>query len=125
MISISSQWVGEATVDTVSVQIPISATWTSDDPLVLSCSLDGVKWVIGRDLIRQGLSSRSPLGGGDIRVSCSTTSLFLELDGKGGDSLVWMPKERMQGFLNKTYSLAPEGEEQMDMDSVIERILSS
>lgn len=123
MISITSQWLGEATVDEVHAEIPISVTWSSDDPLILQCIFDGTKWDIGRDLILEGLTSESWTGEGDVRVIASRAVLGIKLNTDEGRAYVQMPKHHMQGFLGRVYDIVPLGAEVLDVDGAIGRIL--
>lgn len=126
MISITSSWLGEATVDGVTAEIPIRVQWASDDPLVLECYFDGTKWDIGRDLIREA-ALKTPLlaGQGDVKAYIQNEALTLVLHTDEGMAEVWMPWWRMKNFLAKAYNIVPQGEEKLDVDSAIERILSS
>jgi hypothetical protein len=125
MISITSQWLGEATVDGVHAEIPIKVTWSSDDPLVLACEFDGTKWDIGRDLIKEA-ALKAPLlaGQGDVKAYVQNESLTLVLHTSEGVAEIWMPWWRMKNFLSKAYSIVAEGAEKLNVDNAIERILN-
>lgn len=123
MITITSSWSGEATVDGVTAQIPILVTWSSDDPLVLECEFDGTKWDISRDLIREA-ALKAPLlaGQGDVKAYVHA-GLTLVLHTDEGMAEVWMPWWRMKNFLAKAYSVVPQGDERLDVDNTIKKIL--
>lgn len=124
MITITGSWLGEATVNEVTATIPIRVTWSDEDPLILTCEFDGTRWEIGRDLVREALALPArTVGEGDVRISATMTSLFFALSTTEGEALVWMPKERMRGFLVKAYSIVAEGSEKLDVDSTITKIL--
>jgi hypothetical protein len=126
MITIASQWVGEATVDEVTAQIPITVVWHDSDPLFLSCTFEGTKWEIGRDLIKAAYGNRShPTGRGDVTATVENFSLNLTLNTPEGVAKIWMPSWRMWDVLHRTYTYTPEGSEELDVDGAIERILSS
>jgi hypothetical protein len=124
MITITGSWLGEATVDGVTAQIPIKVTWSGDDPLVLACEFDGTPWEIGRDLIREA-ALKAPLlaGQGDVKAYIQNESLTLALHTDLGMAKVWMPWWRMKDFLSKAYNIIPQGEEKLGVDSAIEKIL--
>lgn len=124
MISIQTQWLGEATVDGVTVEISIKVTWSNDDPLILACEFDGTPWEVGRDLIREA-ALKTPLlaGQGDVKVYIQNGGLNLALHTDQGLAEIWMPWWRMKNFLAKAYNIIPQGEEKLDVDSAIEKIL--
>ena len=124
MITIAGQWLGEATIDGVTAEIPIRVQWTSDDPLVLTCEFDGTQWDIGRDLIREA-ALKAPLmaGQGDVKAYIQNEALTLVLHTDEGMAEVWMPWWRMKNFLSKAYNIVPQGEEKLDVDSAIKKIL--
>lgn len=124
MITITGQWLGEATVDGVTAEIPILVTWSSDDPLVLECEFDGTKWDISRDLIREA-ALKVPLlaGQGDVKAYIQNEALTLVLHTDEGMAEVWMPWWRMKAILAKAYSVVPQGDERLDVDNTIKKIL--
>lgn len=126
MTTITGSWLGEATVDGVTAQIPISVTWTDEDPLFLSCEFVGTPWEISRDLIKEA-ALKTPLlaGQGDVKAYVQGEALTLVLHTDEGTSEIWMPWWRMKNFLSKAYNIIPQGEEKLDVDGAIERILSS
>lgn len=124
MISIQSQWMGEAITSEERGQIPILVSWSSDDPLVLSCSFEGTLWDIGRDLIWQAYKdSPQPTGQGDVTATFKNSSLYLKLSTLEGSAEIWMPEWRMYDFLRKSYALVAKGSEAVDVDNAIEKLL--
>lgn len=124
MITITGQWLGEATVDGVSTQIPIKVAWSNDDPLFLACEFDGTPWEISRDLIKEA-ALKTPLlaGQGDVKAYVQGEALTLVLHTDEGMAEVWMPWWRMKNFLSKAYNIIPQGEEKLDVDDTIKKIL--
>jgi hypothetical protein len=112
-------------MDGLAVDIQIEVAWSSGDPLVLECVFDGIKWDISRDLIREA-ALKAPLlaGQGDVKAYIQDEALTLVLHTNEGMAEVWMPWWRMKNFLAKAYNIIPQGEEKLDVDSAIERILN-
>lgn len=86
-----------------------------------------VNWVFARDLLAEGL--RKPTGDGDIAVWPSKTDgrdvLCLSLSSPSGQALMEAPRDEIEDFLTRTYTVVPAGSESamIDMDSLIERLL--
>jgi hypothetical protein len=91
---------------------------------VLECVFDGTRWDIGRDLIREA-ALKAPLlvGQGDVKAYIQHEALTLVLHTGEGHAEVWMPWWRMKNFLAKAYNIVPQGEEKLDVDKAIEKLL--
>ena len=124
MTTITGSWFGEATAGGATAEIPIDVSWSTGDPLVLSCVFDGVAWDIGRGLIASAYEDAPLLSGqGDVKAYVQNSSLHIVLHTDEGMAQVWMPSWRMWGFVRKTYGIVAEGAESLDLDGTIKKIL--
>jgi len=86
-----------------------------------------VNWVFARELIAEGL--RKPAGDGDIAMWPSKTDgrevLCISLSSPSGQALMEAPREGIEDFLARSYTVVPVGSESslIDMDSLIDRLL--
>ncbi len=86
-----------------------------------------VNWVFARELIAEGL--RKPAGDGDIAMWPSKTDghevLCISLSSPSGQALMEAPREIIEDFLARSYTIVPVGSESalIDMDSLIDRLL--
>jgi hypothetical protein len=86
-----------------------------------------VNWVFARELIADGL--RKPAGDGDIAMWPSKTDgrevLCISLSSPSGQALMEAPREVIEDFLARSYTVVPSGSESslIDMDSLIDRLL--
>ncbi|MFD8786749.1 SsgA family sporulation/cell division regulator [Kitasatospora sp. NPDC059599] len=97
-----------------------------EHPLVVSVELrvDGgpcVRWRIGRDLLRRGLSARSGLGDVQVRPSDRTdragrATAWLRLLSADTAALFELPVAPLAQWLAHTYELVPAGRELADVD---------
>ncbi|MFE5212371.1 SsgA family sporulation/cell division regulator [Streptomyces sp. NPDC056600] len=89
------------------------------------------RWVFSRDLLQDGLYE--PTGEGDVRVwpsggcrcgCCGSTHARILLQGATGYALLDLPLEPVQHWLDRTWSLVPEGTEESRLDwSVVEHLV--
>ncbi|MFD9789907.1 SsgA family sporulation/cell division regulator [Streptomyces sp. NPDC059070] len=109
----------------VRARQPIRAEFGFDvtSPLVVSTELaiDGgacVHWRIGRDLLWQGLRTRSGIGDVQIRPSHpgNHTTARLQLVSDGMAALFELPIPPLAQWLEHTYELVPAGEEGATLD---------
>jgi hypothetical protein len=81
----------------------------------LNDPLRTVQWVIGRDLLFEGLgrpSFRSPAGDGDVKIKlASTTSLEILLHNGVNAGRIFLPVFKVAAFLDETFEIVPRGEE--------------
>ena len=86
-----------------------------------------VNWVFARELIAEGL--RKPAGDGDIAMWPSKTDgrevLCISLSSPSGQALMEAPRDSIEEFLARSYTVVPAGSEStlIDMDSLIDRLL--
>jgi hypothetical protein len=89
---------------------------------------DAVAWVLGRDLLSEGLLGDS--GEGDVRVWPTTDRsrpvVMLQLSSPDGRALLAADAEDVRSFLRRTYAAVPAGREaeQLDVDAALEQLLA-
>ncbi|MFD9484517.1 SsgA family sporulation/cell division regulator [Streptomyces sp. NPDC059991] len=113
---------------------PVEAvmTYDSDDPLAVSVDFvcgngTHTTWTMGRDLVAEGLTSRRPVGMGDVRVwYCGDGGLRIRLDSDEGSADLLAGLEDVAEFLSRTYQLVPEGSELdgYDVDAVLDLLFA-
>ncbi|MFD9794121.1 SsgA family sporulation/cell division regulator [Streptomyces sp. NPDC059070] len=113
---------------------PVEAvmTYDSDDPLAVSVDFvcgngTHTTWTMGRDLVAEGLTSRRPVGLGDVRVwHCGDGGLRIRLDSDEGSADLLAGREDVADFLSRTYRLVPVGSELggYDVDKVVTLLLA-
>src|SRR5919199_5659930 len=99
-------------LDPFAVRIAFGEVGPDGDDTVSSLAEDGVCWLVGRELVEEGL--RRPAGDGDVRVwpSVSTADvLFLHLRAPSGEALFELSRAAMAAFLRGTAALVPLGAE--------------
>ncbi|MFE2688401.1 SsgA family sporulation/cell division regulator [Streptomyces mirabilis] len=78
-----------------------------------------VEWIIGRDLLADGLEG--PAGEGDIRVwpaeEPDVSDLYLLLNPPDGTALLKAPAREIKTFLQETEAVVPRGAEPGHIDS--------
>ncbi len=86
-----------------------------------------VNWVFARELLAEGL--RKPAGDGDIAVWPSKNSsgdvFCLSLSSPNGQALMEAPRDEIEEFLMRTYTVVPAGSESgmIDIDRLIDQLL--
>lgn len=128
-VSHTVTWAVVGTIDSV----PSVMSWTSEDPLAVEVSFgqgdgDHVEWKFARDLLADVVSGKLPRAGeGDVCVrrqkdNASQDQLILSLT-VGFTRELRTDLEEIRIFLQNTYMYAPQGEELIDMDATIDKIL--
>ncbi len=69
-----------------------------------------VQWVMGRDLLREGVVL--PTGLGDIRVYPVADTLYVELTSPSGRAILEGPIDPIIAFVEAVFAAVPEGREQ-------------
>lgn len=117
-----------------SVPITIRLRYESDDPYAVRVAFcpggsnDTVEWIIGRDLLADGL--KGPCGEGDVRLwpdnEHGFNDLYILLDPPEGFALVQAPAPEISRFLQRTESVVPTGTEprHLDLDAVVVHLLT-
>lgn len=114
---------------------PVEALMAYDpaDPLAVSVEFvcgSGMHttWTMGRDLVAEGLTSRCPVGLGDVRIwQYGEDGLRIRLHSDEGSADLLAEIEDVADFLSRTYQLVPEGSELegFDVDEVIRMLLAT
>jgi hypothetical protein len=86
----------------------------------------GVEWLLGRELLRTGLSC--PAGEGDVRIWPARAGLdvvFLQLRSPSGEALFELSAAAVGEFLRETELLVPAGQEsgRLQVDDVLSALL--
>jgi hypothetical protein len=130
------------TVSTTAVQIAtvnqeqdhdLSAEFCYDlaDPWAVTMALETasgpVCWTFARDLLVEG--QYEPVGDGDVHVwPCLSPSgeavVIVELDSPAGETLLQFPTRAVQDFVYASLQAVPLGEEQVDVDSWLDAMLT-
>jgi hypothetical protein len=115
--------------------LPLAATLRYDahDPFAVlatfSAGEESISWVLGRDLLSEGLAGAS--GEGDVRVWPATTGgdelVMLQLSSPDGSALLAADQQELESFLSRTYALVGLGDEgdHLDVDGTISRLLDA
>ncbi|MGW4519214.1 SsgA family sporulation/cell division regulator [Streptomyces sp. NPDC004393] len=83
---------------------------------------DPVEWVLGRDLLVDGL--RGPAGDGDIRIWSAVArgdqTMYISLRASAGAALLEASVQDVKNFLETTQDLVPQGTESAHIDWPVE-----
>ncbi|MGL5829771.1 MAG: SsgA family sporulation/cell division regulator [Angustibacter sp.] len=114
--------------------LPLESTlrYSADDPFAVEATFragsDAISWVLGRDLLNDGLMGES--GEGDVRVwpaiEDRTRVVMLELTSPDGRALLAADAASLEAFLQRTYEAVPLGYEgeHLNLDRTIARLMS-
>lgn len=115
--------------------LPIKAELGFDaaDPYTVRLEFTGphssCTWLIGRELIAQGILADpgTPAGTGDVRIwrDEDPTFLLIALSGVEGDALLAGPAEPFARFIAASTTLVPFGSESSRMEQEISRLIVS
>ncbi|MFD4640667.1 SsgA family sporulation/cell division regulator [Lentzea sp. NPDC058436] len=79
-------------------------------------------WVMGRDLLAEGLGMKA--GDGDVRLRpLSSRVLLLELVSDRHMTVFRLPWDTLRNFLDAAYRLVPPGSERFDADAFLSTVL--
>ena len=112
-------------VEAVDVQL----TYDCGDPLAVTISIRGdeaVVWVLGRELLAEGLRSGTPVGEG--RVQVQSTSVLTEVTWRsegGAVTLLRLPWWNTREFVRLTQARVPVGAEECDVDAWVAALLAT
>ncbi|MEK6441214.1 MULTISPECIES: SsgA family sporulation/cell division regulator [unclassified Pseudonocardia] len=109
-------------------------TYTATDPFAVTLAVRTrhdrwVEWLVGRDLVLEGLSR--PTGDGDIRMSPQLVQGYdiveIEIRSTDGRAVLEVDRDLLRHFVDSTAEMIAFGEEsdRMDLDGMIERISQS
>ncbi|MFJ5530276.1 SsgA family sporulation/cell division regulator [Streptomyces sp. NPDC093261] len=120
--------------DEMSLPMSLRLRYEPSDPYAVRAvfnavgSDETVEWIIGRDLLFDGL--KGPVGEGDIRVWPAVESdrcdLYILLTPPGGTALIKAPAQEIKTFLRETESVVPRGTEpaHVDVDALLGHLLA-
>lgn len=100
--------------------IPVMLEYDPSDPLAAritfgDLSAGGAEWLVGRDLLWEGLSRRT--GEGDVRAWPGMDGkIFVSVDSPFGHAAFGIPKGDLRDFLAQAYTSCPPGTEYTDGD---------
>ncbi|WP_329165109.1 SsgA family sporulation/cell division regulator [Streptomyces sp. NBC_01717] len=100
----------------------VRAAFTLDD------SDEAVEWIIGRDLLIEGL--KGPVGEGDVRLwpagERDRGSVYIVLKPPDGVALLEAPEQDLKKFLQETEAHVPTGSESehIDSDALLRHLLA-
>ncbi|MEV6241985.1 SsgA family sporulation/cell division regulator [Lentzea sp. NPDC051838] len=100
--------------------------YQSDDPFAVTMKFHAggsvATWIMGRDLLIEGMTTSSGLG--DVRLRPhSGRTLVLELVSDRHVTVFRLPTGTLRKFLDATYRLVPPGSEQFDADAFLATVL--
>ncbi|WP_175410528.1 SsgA family sporulation/cell division regulator [Streptomyces sp. TRM64462] len=108
-------------------ELPVLAHLTYDeaDPYAVRVAFtDGehvyAEWRLDRGMLREGL--RHEVGEGDVRVWPGWPGVHIELCGEADFTV---GEQSLGRFLDRTYEVVPEGEERVDVDALVSRLLAT
>jgi len=115
--------------------IPVTAelSFRSTDPYTVRTTFSGPQsvstWLIGRELIAQGLDAASdePAGRGDVQVwrDDDPEFLLISLNGIEGSALLASPSEPIARFVAATEAIVPMGGESENMEGEISALIAA
>lgn len=100
--------------------------YQADDPFAVTMRFHAggavATWIMGRDLLAEGMTS--PAGKGDVRLRpAASRTLVLELISDRHVSVFRLPSGTLRKFLDATYRLVPPGAEHFDADAFLNAVL--
>ncbi|SFR28844.1 Streptomyces sporulation and cell division protein, SsgA [Lentzea waywayandensis] len=100
--------------------------YQSEDPFAVTMKFRSggsvAIWVMGRDLLAEGMSRRA--GDGDVRLRPhSSRVLVLELVSDRHMTVFRVPAGTLRKFLDATWRLVPAGSERFDADAFLSTVL--
>ncbi|MFF3904473.1 SsgA family sporulation/cell division regulator [Streptomyces sp. NPDC001848] len=130
-------------VRAVTAQLVVSRTYSQPlcmrlryepaDPYVVRAAFfvhsdEPVEWVLGRDLLADGLNGCA--GHGDVRIWSAVgrgdQAMYIALGSRAGTALVEVPAHDVKAFLERTETVVPRGTEagRIDWDAELAYLLS-
>jgi Streptomyces sporulation and cell division protein, SsgA len=100
--------------------------YETDDPFAVTMRFHSggavATWIMGRDLLIEGMTT--PSGRGDVRLRPhSSRTLVLELISDRHFTVFRLPAGTLRKFLDATYRLVPPGAEHFDADAFLDTVL--
>jgi hypothetical protein len=115
-----------------NIDLPASLTYDAHDPWAVTITFRGphdeVSWVVGRDLLLQGVTD--PAGEGDVLLWPSIdedgrAAVVIEFCSPDGRLVTQLRTHDLYRFLTRTLAIVPLGTEEIDLDGLVEAILAS
>ncbi len=109
-----------------SLDLPASLTYDPADPWAVAMTFrsrhEQVRWVVGRDLLLQGVTC--PAGEGDVVLWPSIdengrAAVVMELCSPGGRLQTRLRTHDLYRFLTRTLALVPLGTEWIDLEAMV------
>ena len=113
----------DGTVESMNVDLQ----YRSDDPHAVTLRFQTrdqeSTWVVGRELLSDGLLS--PAGIGDVRLRPHEGDvLVLELFTEDSHAVFHVSHDELSRFLDSTYAVVPAGREVLDFDLILKDLLA-
>ncbi|MGW8879342.1 SsgA family sporulation/cell division regulator [Streptomyces mirabilis] len=117
----------------MSLAMTIRLRYEPSDPYAVRATFavvgsdETVEWIIGRDLLADGLEG--PAGEGDIRVwpaeERDVSDLYILLNPPDGTALLKAPAREIKTFLQETEAVVPRGPEpgRIDSDALLAHLI--
>jgi len=115
-----------------SVLLPAGLRYDPRDPWAVEFAFgrpgEEVRWLIGRDLLLVGRTD--PIGQGDVIVSPSIdengrAAVILELCSPSGRLIAQLSTRELSTFLDRTIAAVPPGTEEVDLDGLVDALVSA
>ncbi|MGW7044126.1 SsgA family sporulation/cell division regulator [Streptomyces avermitilis] len=118
----------------MSLSMSMRLQYESSDPYSVRAAFtvvgsdETVQWIIGRDLLADGLEG--PAGEGDIRVwpaeEHGVCDLYILLNPPAGAALLKAPTQEIKAFLQETEAVVPRGAEpgHIDLDALLAHLVA-
>lgn len=119
----------DATVLPVTTELSFQAS----DPYTIRAVFSGPQsmstWLLGRDLLTQGLNATeaAPAGGGDVHIwrDEDPNYVLIALSGVEGEALLASPARPLERFISTTASIVPLGSESQTMEDQISELITT
>jgi hypothetical protein len=117
-----------------TVDVPATFEYDAGDPWAVRVVFPGgrgdaaaaVCWMVGRELLLQGLTE--PAGEGDVRLFPSVdedgrAAVVMELCSPDGRLVLQLPTLELHRFLSRTLTVVPRGAESIDLDRLVDALV--
>jgi hypothetical protein len=114
-----------------NVDLPAAFGYDASDPWAVRITFgrpaEQVTWVVGRELLIQGLTD--PSGEGDVQIWPSIdeygrAAVVIEFRSPDGRLVTQLRTHELYRFLSRTQAVVPSGTESIDLDELIDAILA-
>ncbi|ANZ34860.1 hypothetical protein BBK82_00960 [Lentzea guizhouensis] len=111
--------------DGAGAPVDTEMVYSADDPFAVTMHFHAggavSTWIMGRDLLWDGLSR--PAGKGDVRVRPSGRAVVLELVSDRHVTVFRVPASTLRKFLDASHRLVSPGTEHFDADAFLSTVL--